>query len=431
MTRVNSLVLDGSEVKLRLQAERAATGLAVHLDWLRFTVTRRNALTPTAEDLFPKLPEPVAYIGVPLHDWVPPEKTGCSLPRSANDVYWEEKRQAWMKLLSTLPDSDFAPSAEAKALADRVAEALGSDFSVNPELLKGHDFYRFRFAIMRNGKECAWVGFLASGTSPCQAAQANTTHVNITGTACTFAAPGWAARMASLIEETNAKVTRCDLALDFFDGIAGGLGRVKSDYEAGAMKVRGNQPKCNMVGVWLDSGGHSRSFYFGSKQAGKQTNVYEKGHQLYGPQDTSDWHRIELRYGDKMRVLSVDMLRNPAAFFAGASDWHEKLLKEHSETAPAPVPSPVKPRRALETVRAEVSRNIRWLLNTAAPSVAMAFRHLGDDFLEFLRIANDKAAPGRLQSFANDEIENAYGFSFSRVSSGSRAGGGALPAFAP
>ncbi|SER02219.1 Replication initiation factor [Giesbergeria anulus] len=368
-------------------------------------------------------------VGRDLDSWYAENiKDGCYCPRFVSDQHWQEKLLGLSKVLNSLPDADFAASAQAKELATQVAACLGHEFSLHPEMLKGHDFYRFRWSIVRNDKEVAWVGFLASSTSPRQKSQANTIHVNITGTACTFAEPVWPSRMVELIEETNAKITRCDLALDFFDGISGGLQRVKADYEAGAMKVRGNQPKCNMLGVWLDSGGHSRSFYIGSKEAGKQTNIYEKGHQLFGPQDTSAWQRIELRYGNKLRELSPDMLRRPTDFFAGASDWHEKLLKEHGDLAPAPSPALVKPRRALETVRAEVSRNIRWLLNTAAPSVALAFHHLGDEFLE---IVTGKSAPGRLQSFAHSEVQNAYASAFSRLSSGSRAGGGAVPAFAP
>lgn len=429
MTCVNPLVLDGSEVKLRLEAERAVTGSPVHIDWLRFTVNLRNAPQPDVDDLFP-LPPPAAMpVGLDLDSWYAANvKDGRYCPRFANDLFRWEKLQDLRKVLNSLPDADFSASAQAKELAVRVADALGSDFSLHPELLKGHDFYRFRWSIVRNGdKEVAWVGFLASSTSPRQKSQASTIHVNLTGTACTFADVRWPERIAALIEDTNAKITRCDLALDFFGGISGGLGRVKSDYEAGLMNVRGNCPKCNMIGVWLDTGGHSRSFYFGSKEAGKQTNVYEKGHQLYGPVSANPWQRIELRYGNKLRVLSVDMLRRPADFFAGASDWHAALLAEHGTVA-APESVTVKARRALETVRAEVSRNVRWLLNTAAPSVALAFQHLGDDFLD---LVTGKSAPGRLQSFHSDEISNAYASAFSRISSGSRSGGGAVPAFAP
>lgn len=425
MTRPNPLVLDGAEVKLRLEAHRAVTRSPVHVDWLRFTVQLRNAPIPLADDLFPLPPREAMPVGRDLDSWYEENiKDGKYCPRNLNDQHWEEKRQALQKLLATLPDADFAAGTQAKDLALRVAAALGPDFSLHPELLKGHDFYRFRWSIVRNAKECAWVGFLASGTSPRQQAQATTIHVNITGTACTFAEPVWPTRMAELIEETKAKITRCDLALDFFDGIQGGLRRIKSDYELGLMDCRGKRPKCNMMGVWLDSGGHSRSFYFGSKEAGKQTNVYEKGHQLYGPESANPWQRIELRYGDKLRVLSVEMLRRPADFFAGASDWHSALLAEHGAVVVAPEPVACKSRRALETVRAEVSRNVRWLLNTAAPSVALAFRHLGD---EFLHIVTDKAAPGRLQSFHDAEVQNAYASAFSRLSSGSRAGGGAVP----
>ena len=62
-----------------------------------------------------------------------------------------------------------------------------------------------------------------------------------------------------------------------------------------------------MVGDWAN--GHARSFYIGSKEAGKQTNIYEKGDQLFGVETGSKWLRIELRYGNKLRVLSPEMLR--------------------------------------------------------------------------------------------------------------------------
>ncbi|MVT36640.1 hypothetical protein GO497_01320 [Acidovorax citrulli] len=75
-----------------------------------------------------------------------------------------------------------------------------------------------------------------------------------------------------------------------------------------------------MVGDWC--GGKARSFYVGTKEVGKQTNVYEKGHQLFGDADTSAWIRAELRWGNKARFLPIEMLRCPADFFHGASDWH-------------------------------------------------------------------------------------------------------------
>jgi len=201
-----------------------------------------------------------------------------------------------------------------ETLAEQACEALGPDFSVFPEVRKGHDFYRFRWSIVRNGQECGWVGYLASGDSPRQQAQGKTIHCNLYGAACTFALPGFNDRLAAIVESTNATLTRVDLALDFFDGFAGGMKRVEADYLAGLMNHGGKSPKCNMVGDWCN--GRARSFYFGSKEAGKQTNVYEKGHQLFGPKDElprrpghvlQRWRecnrqlRIEPRQGGKKR----------------------------------------------------------------------------------------------------------------------------------
>jgi len=124
--------------------------------------------------------------------------------------------------------------------------------------------------------------------------------------------PGWRQKIASLITAVEGKITRVDLALDFFDGLTGGMDRIRSDYMHGAMDHWGKRPKCNLVGDWCN--GVARSFYIGSKEAGKQTNVYEKGHQLFGNSSGNPWIRAELRYGNKLRVLPVDVLTRPDDF---------------------------------------------------------------------------------------------------------------------
>lgn len=394
MTRPTALVLDGNEVKLRLQADRIKSGGAVHIDWLRFTCELKNAPTPSVDVLFPK-PVGLTYQDV---------KEGLT----EMDILYRKtvvqlRRERICKMLHDLPDQDFAASAQAHALALKVCKALGPDFSIEPEIKKGHDFYRFRWSIVRNDAECAWVGFLASGDSPRQAAQAKTIHANVYGSACTFARCDWRHRMANLIEEVNGKITRIDYALDFFDGIRGGLDRIRDDWHAGLMDVNGRRPKANTVGPWVD-GGRGRSFYFGSKEAGKQTNVYEKGVQLFGELDATRWERVELRYGNKLRDLPVDMLRRADDFFAGASDWHQKILAEHGKYAEGEGVK-VRSKQAVQTVKAEVTRAVRWLTNTAGASVALAFEFLGQD--EFLEIVTGRKKPGRLAKFSDLEISAA------------------------
>lgn len=379
--RKSDLILVGREVKLRLQAERVHTKSIVHVDWVRFTARLNSAPLPDAEDLFP------------------------SVKSHQNTALSRMLRQ-----LREMADPDFAVSVQAKALAQQACEALGPDFSVYPEVRKGHDFYRFRWSIVRNDVECGWVGYLSSGDSPRQKSQSSTIHCNLYGTACTFAKPGFNKRLAELIRETKSTITRVDLALDLFDGIRGGMERVTQDYTSGLMDNRGRRPSCRVVGDWCN--GRSRSFYTGSKEAGKESNVYEKGHQLFGRKDDSPWVRCEVRYGNKLRFLDADVLDNPDHYFAGASDWHAALVRQAGEDA-KPVSIKTTARLKTESILAEVKRNTRWLLDTAAPSIALAFRYLGTD--SFMELVENQKLPGRLQKFAQNEVASAYERAFKTI----------------
>jgi phage replication initiation protein len=389
------LVLDGSEVKLRLTAERQRTGSVVHVDWVRFTTARRNASAPNVDTLFPK--------------------TG------SHDAFAFERFQEVQRVLQTLPDCEHDAAAQGLELAQLVAQALGPDFTVASDVRKGHDFYRFRWAIERNAAECGWVGFLASGDSPRQQAQSRTLHVNVFGSACTFASEGWNHRIADLVDECKGDLTRCDLALDFFDGLEGGIDRVMSDYKAGLLDVGGRRLKSNCVGDWAN--GHERSFYVGSKEAGKQTNIYEKGDQLFGVESCSPWIRAELRYGNKLRVLSSDMLRRPTDFFAGASDYHAMLVRLLAAEVEAERVR-TNGRLAIETVQAEVTRNARWTLQTAAASVAALFQFADNE--TFLAVVSGTKLPGRLRKFAPSELRSAFASLVGNFSTAESAG----PAFA-
>lgn len=389
----SDLVLDGNTIKLRLKAERQHSKSLVHVDWVRFTCHLKSAPLPSVQDLFP----------------------------SPSDTWATAMQDRMAKTLRELPDPDYSVSVQAKTLADQVCEALGPDFLVYPEVRKGHDFYRFRWSIVRNDVECGWVGYLASGESPRQQAQASTIHCNVYGTACTFAQPGFNLRLSDLIVETKSVITRIDLALDCFDGIKGGMQRVCDDYANGLMDVYGKRPKASTVGCWPMH--RERSFYVGSKEGGKQTNVYEKGHQLFKTDDP--WVRCELRYGNKARVLDAEMLTRPDDFFAGASDWHFALLREIEleaqflESSAVPASAPTARKLAKQTILAEVTRNVRWLRHTAAASLSLAFQHLGVD--AFMELVQFQKLPGRLQKFTSGEVVQAYQSAFKK-SSGSGFG---------
>lgn len=376
-----SLVTDGHSIKVRLEADRLTTGSMVHVDWLRFTVRTRYV--------------PAVYPELPI----------------VSDNIWDEgyRLRQFSKILQGLPDCERDTCSQAAEVADRVALVLGEGFARGPQLEKGRDFYKHRWPILRNDTECGWVGFGAASNSPSKSAQDATIHVNVFGSACTFAHPTWRMAMADLCDELKADITRCDLALDFFDGLSGGIDRVVEDYRAGLCNSGRRKLVSSVAGDWLN--GRSRSVYFGSKESGKETNVYEKGDQLFGVDADSKWIRVELRYGNKLRELPNDMLRRPADFFAGASEWHQTVLAEAGTVAVAQ-PVHVEGRLAPMTVEAEVFRNLKWSFQTAAASIAAAFRFLADE--DFLRLVSQQKLPGRLQRFTPSELKSAFTAAVSR-----------------
>lgn len=384
------LVVDGDTVKLRVLAERQETGNNVHVDWVRFTSILRNAPTPSVDMLFPE-----------RWDTIHPENMSRG-----------QRLERVTKILSELPDCDWAASAQAYTMASDCAKALGAQFSVDPEPRKGMDFYKFRWSILLNQTEVAWIGFLSATDSPSRNRQNSTIHANIMGTACTFAEPGWSHRLADLIDECNAVLTRADLALDFFDGYLGGIESVRTDYRDGLCNVGGRKLKFNLVGDWEN--GHDRSVYLGSREAGKVTNIYEKGDQLYGEKTGSEWLRFELRYGNKLRVLSSDMLRRPDDFFSGASEWHAAVLLKATSTI-TPESVPCAKRLPIETVQAECARNIRWIAQTAASSMSLFLQMV--DGVELWEIAGNAKLPGRLRKFSMSQISECFSAALQKISS--------------
>lgn len=383
----SAIVVDGDAVKLRLTAERQFAKTPVHVDWCRFTVIRRNAPAPSVDFLFPfakgMLKDTCGH--VELENW--------------------QKHQAGRYVENRLPVQDvsqeeFAAAAEAFEIAGSICAALGEHFRVFPEPLKGMDFYKYRWSIQMNEQECAWVGFLGCSSSPRQSAQDKTIHVNLQGMACTFAESGWRDRIADICEDLEGTLTRCDLALDFFDGFEGGIQKVWDQYRDGVCNVNGRKLKFNIVGDWENN--NNRSIYIGSRESGKVTNVYEKGDQLYGEKYGSEWIRAELRYGNQDRVLSVDMLRRPADFFAGASDWHALLL-DMADFSVIPQEAPTTPRLELETIEGEAVRYTRHLVQNAGPALAAAVQFLsGADLWEAIKGAR---LPGRLKKFSSAQLE--------------------------
>jgi phage replication initiation protein len=421
MSNLNVLVVEGSEVKLRLLAERAAHKTPVHVDWLRFTALLRNAVPDFLSKSGPSLQAPETLGERSFKNIFPLSQARKSISRDLSETtsahIVDLVRSTLDSFKAERNDPAFLYAAQqALDLAKNVAFALGVDFKVSPEVIAGKDFYKYRYVIEREGHPCGWVGFLAASNSPSAERQNQTIHVNLEGHACTFADHGWADRIASIIDDYDAKITRCDLALDFFDGLGHDFSDFTNQYHSGAFDVRGKRPSTKQLGDWFNSA--ERSLYIGCKKSGKETNIYEKGDQLFGREAKNPWVRVELRYGNKLRVLSSDMLRRPADFFSGASDWHCKQLQLADALAAAnPQSVKVTKKLQIQSVVAEVARNLRWAAKAAAPTIAAAFRYLPES--EFLELCDwrTKALPGRLRRFGVADLTAAFASKFSNGSS--------------
>lgn len=400
MTKKNALVLEGQQIKVRLMAEHAERGSFVHVDWLRVTFQLRKCPAPSVEVLFPK------HIQDPT------------------DIYFGSNQRADLEKvvhphLNELTQDELFAADRSYELGKQVAAILGQDFAIESQLQPGRDFYKYRYTITRKGYPVGWIGFLSASNGKYRSSQDKTVHLNLEGMGCTFAQHGWRDKMADFIDEFGGLITRTDLAVDFFDGLEGGFDRIKTDYQTGKMDVSGNRPKGKGYEDFSSESDGS-SFYIGTRECGKFTNAYEKGKQLFGAKDESNWWRVELRYGNQKRVIPSDILRRPHDFFAGASQWHAEILAEHGTQYQA---QPIKCTERLQqqTIDAEVSRAVRWFMETAAPTALLAFQYLPTKVMGEL-FDEGRKLPNRLRKFDRDEIAARFATCFHSVTGKGQAG---------
>lgn len=242
----------------------------------------------------------------------------------------------------------------ARAVACEVAALLG--FQVG-DTRKGRDFYQHTVLITNaDGVE---MGYASAGNDR----QRGTVCVNISGAGCTFALSGWEQRVESYIRELDGKLTRIDLALDFFKGETDVVEALDC-YKAGEFDFQNRRPSNEQAGDWIN--GQARTFYVGRRQSGKLLRAYEKGHK-YGDM-TDAWCRVEVEFRNHERVLPLDMLVRPASFFVGAYPYCELVLPKVDAAR-------IKVGEATAGRSAEAL--VRWVENTAAPAIVAITKAVG------------------------------------------------------
>lgn len=184
-------------------------------------------------------------------------------------------------------------------------------------------------------------------------------YVSISGAGCKQWSDWHVELMRAILVTHAARITRIDLALDFYKGEVT-YEDVEASLEAGEFQVKGagRKPCVERHASSGQYGNKGRTIYVGSSASTKRICIYEKGLEQFGKLpakwlenqteesvssyrldgsvgvsgDVSvlDWVRAEVRYSNDDRDLDVndyDMLIERDRYFAGAYQFCARVLK--------------------------------------------------------------------------------------------------------
>lgn len=190
--------------------------------------------------------------------------------------------------------------------------------------------------------------------------------VSITGKGCALWHNDFMPHVLDCLETCDAKITRCDIAMDFYRG------EVRYEdclgaYHAGEMNpLKGGRKFPTLQEVSTKRGGTEnlgRTLYVGSRKSSKMLRCYEKGLQVFAQCDDAfkeactapgalvwgeeqgapaetvadQWFRVEVEYKSKDLILPLDMVMRRDEFFAGAYPFCARLLGLGDGVRPAAI----------------------------------------------------------------------------------------------
>lgn len=226
------------------------------------------------------------------------------------------------------------------------------------------------------GGEGVNYGFAAMGGKR----QRETVCLHFTGQGLIAAADGWEHRFYDWLQAyaPAAKITRCDLAHDFFEGEYT-PDMALEDWEAGGFTSSHTAPIAECYGSdWLRNEGRGKTFYVGSrKNSPRFVRVYEKGKEQ-GDTD-STWCRVELELHNRSMIIPHEILIEPGKFLTGAYPVFQQLFKEFDE-------APKKPELVKKLSEVGVEHCVKYASMQVSPTIKL-LQHMGlsnDEVIEVL-----------------------------------------------
>jgi len=220
---------------------------------------------------------------------------------------------------------------------------------------KGTQGYKFVSYILNNGVN---IGRIAYGSSH------NRNLLTFTGKGCAQVRD-WAVFVQYFKVLTEARITRIDIALDFFEGEVNHetVQKAYADSKFKPLKSPNNPSIAHQQSISGEGVNQGRTTVIGTKSSSKFIRCYEKGLErfyrvtkdldeaskkafFHSPEtmrcsevepdapDTAllDWYRLEVQYGNADRVLTIETLTDRDQYFSGAYPYCEELIKMPRKT---------------------------------------------------------------------------------------------------
>lgn len=217
----------------------------------------------------------------------------------------------------------------------------------------------------------------------------HTIHFSLPGETCQLVAD-WNS-LADYLDDSDCKITRCDIAHDDYEGETLSIEWARNQYNTSGFKpARGISPKSRLVSD--EGNGDGSTYYVGSRNSGKLCRVYEKGKQL--GDKFSKWMRFEVEWLSTHRELCSNMLRDPSSYLAGSYPC-AKFIQSRIQTV-----------QTIAYKAAAVLEKAKDHAHKQAGSFIAAMRQLGHSFDEICRMIARPEPTKRLS--ANVEALKVY-----------------------
>lgn len=281
-------------------------------------------------------------------------------------------------LLEQVGEEDFA--------AKLVAALFGRDCGLTAGELSGAGFQGYSNSAMVIGNGGELAGRVGIGGNN------DTVHVSLSG-AGTACITDWQRAVHGILQ-LGARITRCDLAFDDYEGRYFDPREMYEAVMSGDLTVRANGPgKPPKTRYVTDLGSGAGCTFYAGQKGHKELCVYHKGKEQGDPD--SPWVRVEVRFYAKRQQLAPEMLLQPLAYLRGSYNVCEAIPANVTER--------------LRTVRAKVEASaiawVRFIKTQAGRSLGLVHRVFGDNADAYIREALCRPGdPGRFKGFSSEHL---------------------------